>query len=149
MDIEKNGAFQVPHAGHNIQMCVTHRAGARTIHVEGNSMQENISQEQQANNQTNMRHASDNISEETHSLNFSFGVKSNSMIITPHTPCLMQDMTRSGKPTEESGHDEQQRKEQENQRQQFKGKEVQVGLSKQANDQLQDSNKQGEANRFQ
>ncbi|KAH0684449.1 hypothetical protein KY289_022201 [Solanum tuberosum] len=59
------------------------------------------------------------------------------------------DMTRSGKPTEESGHDEQQRKEQENQRQQFKGKEVQVGLSKQANDQLQDSNKQGEANRFQ
>ncbi|KAH0639199.1 hypothetical protein KY290_036483 [Solanum tuberosum] len=55
MEIERNGTFQAPPIGHNIQMGPTHPAGARTIHVEGNSMQENNSNEQPANDQFNKR----------------------------------------------------------------------------------------------
>ncbi|KAH0639200.1 hypothetical protein KY285_035786 [Solanum tuberosum] len=82
------------------------------------------------------------------------------MIITPTPiPCIMQETTGQGKSIEESGHDQQQMKEQEDQRQQAKGKEVQTGKPSRNNISKTnvtntdvhlhnvDTNKQEEANR--
>ncbi|KAH0636076.1 hypothetical protein KY290_036482 [Solanum tuberosum] len=125
-DIDRNGPFLASCAGYNSQMNVNHPAGARTMHEEANLMQKMMLNEQQTNNQITKRQASENLSVEAQSLNFSFGIHGNSMRITPiPMPCVMQD-TNQDKAMEKSGHDQQQMDEQTSQSHQIKGKEVQT-----------------------
>ncbi|KAK4737469.1 hypothetical protein R3W88_001166 [Solanum pinnatisectum] len=65
------------------------------MHEEANSMQK-----------MNKRPASETLSKEAQSSNFSFGIKGNSMSITPiPIPCIMQD-TNQDKSMEKFGHDQ-------------------------------------------
>ncbi|KAH0642003.1 hypothetical protein KY290_033608 [Solanum tuberosum] len=123
--MEKNGSIPDTSVGHNIQLGANCPVGTRILHGETNSMQQMNLNEQQAIDQTTKKQASENIFEEAQSSNFSFGVTGNSMNITPISiPCALQGTPKQDKPTEEHGHDHQQRNEQTGQKQQTKGKEV-------------------------
>ncbi|KAH0650165.1 hypothetical protein KY284_030077 [Solanum tuberosum] len=126
-DTDRNDSFTASFAGYNSQLSVILPAGASTMHEEANLMQKIKLNELQANDQNTKRQASENLSEEDQSSNFSFGIKGNSMNITPILiPCVMQD-TNQDKTMEKSGHDQQQINEQTSQSHQSKGKEVQTG----------------------
>ncbi|KAH0672721.1 hypothetical protein KY284_023808 [Solanum tuberosum] len=144
----------------NIQPDTNHQLGARTSNEEGNAMQENVLDEQQANDQATRILNSENSSDETHSSKFSFGIKGNSTNIIP-TPITypMQVAAINDKPTEEIGQVQQQRKDQPSQLKQSKGKELKTESKQVQNqghkdkegkqDQLKEINQQGGKNRTQ
>uniref|UniRef100_M1DPP6 DUF4283 domain-containing protein n=1 Tax=Solanum tuberosum TaxID=4113 RepID=M1DPP6_SOLTU len=72
--MEKNGSIPDTSVGHNIQLGANCPVGTRILHGETNSMQQMNLNEQQAIDQTTKKQASENISEEAQSSNFSFGV---------------------------------------------------------------------------
>ncbi|KAK4707379.1 hypothetical protein R3W88_033068 [Solanum pinnatisectum] len=128
-NIDRIASFPVASTRHSSHMDVVHPTETTTRNEEAKLMEKRIWKEQHAKDQYTKNQTPENLSEETESLNFSFGMKNNSMNITP-TPisCVMQD-TNQDKDVEKSGHDQQQRSEQTWQNQQSKGKEVQIGQS--------------------
>ncbi|KAH0695802.1 hypothetical protein KY289_013284 [Solanum tuberosum] len=122
-DIDRNGSFPNPSAGYNGQLGVIHTSGVNTIHEEANLTQEMKFNAQKANDQINRKQTTESLAREDQSLNFSFGIRGNSMNTTPNViPYVMQDKT-----PEKSRQDQQEMNEQTSQRYQTKGKEVQSG----------------------
>ncbi|KAK4724043.1 hypothetical protein R3W88_026822 [Solanum pinnatisectum] len=134
---DRNDSFPAQPAGDSSQTGAVHPAEAAT-------------RQEEANDQHTKTRITENSIEETQSLNFSFGIKTNSMNITPNSIlCVMQD-TNQDKYMEKAGHDQRQMVEQTRQSHQAKGKEVQPGqlLNKNARQTIKSTNQQGETSRL-
>ncbi|KAK4707373.1 hypothetical protein R3W88_033062 [Solanum pinnatisectum] len=151
-NIDRIASFPAASAGHSSHIDVVHPAETTTRHEEAKLIEKSIWKEQHAKDQHTKNRTLENLSEETESSNLSFGIKNNSMNITPtHISCVMQD-TNQDKDMEKFGHDQQQRSEQTWQNQQAKGKELQTGHHKHKEGQkekVKDTNQQGETSKLQ